>query len=778
VQCKNAGAVAHLAGAMAKPVWLLLPFIPNWRWMLDREDTPWYPTMRLFRQQQLGDWQSVFAKVASALNTKARTTDSMVKERSETDKIKGLAIGWPVGSTIGWGVYGLNLALQLRQKPGFDVLLLSTPAMSNLVNPLHQVLLRPLMAKQQQIQTAIDQNPGKQIGFNVPVLQALGNNFFSTGKMNLVGKQTVGMIFFENTQLTPDAIARAKSYDLIVAGSTWNAEVLKSNGLNHVAAIFQGIDPTIFHPAPKSNLFADRFVIFSGGKLEYRKGQDIAFAAFKRFQQRHPEALLMTAWHNLWPQLMAGLEQTGNVVGLPQVTQDKHLRITEWLVANGIPGEAVIDIGPIPNYLVGQIIREADVAVFTNRCEGGTNLAVMECLACGIPTIISANTGHIDIIGDSHCYPLRKQDAVQPTAIFPGVEGWGESDVEEVVENLEKVYKDREAAKKRGQAAVEFMQDLTWEKQVDLLLKAIADVVWLREKENRGMEKIDLDLKYPPSEKAEEVKTMVSSFSVIIPAYNCQKVVSKTIESIIESIDYFYANCDRPEEVKSEIVVVNDCSTDNTLYILSQFVGKKYPFKIVNHPQCRGAGATRNTGVKNSQGELLFFCDGDDLYLPEHIYLCFMILNDDPDSSNADGSFALGDRTIKLSQNRLDGIRTGVKIKDRIDPNFKLRIENSLTLNLCLRRECHEFIEGYPEDLVYKQIGGREDCAYHEYLSRFFKIGKISIETVEYIRYPGNSLDRQIVRAETGEGMPEEERKLHVLASQIEETKLAYLIDK
>jgi len=271
---------------------------------------------------------------------------------------------------------------------------------------------------------------------------------------------------------------------------------------------------------------------------------------------------------------------------------------------------------------------------------------------------------------------------------------------------------------------------------------------------------------------------MVSSFSVIIPAYNCEKVVTKTIESIIESIDYFYANCDRPEEVKSEIIVVNDCSTDNTLYFMSQFVGKKNPFKIINHPQGRGAGATRNTGVKNSQGEILFFCDGDDLYLPEHIYVCFMSLNYDPDSSNSDGSFALGDRTIQLPKNRLDGIRTGVKIKGRINPNWKLAVENSLTINLCLRRECHEFIEEYPEDLVYKQIGGREDCAYQKYLSRFFNIGKIPIETVEYIRYPGNSLDRQIIQSETGQGRPEEEKKLHVLASQREQEKIAHLINK
>lgn len=57
-------AVVHLAGALGRPVWIVLPHLPDWRWMLGREDSPWYPTARLFRQPISGDWGSVFKRVA------------------------------------------------------------------------------------------------------------------------------------------------------------------------------------------------------------------------------------------------------------------------------------------------------------------------------------------------------------------------------------------------------------------------------------------------------------------------------------------------------------------------------------------------------------------------------------------------------------------------------------------------------------------------------------------------------------------------------------------
>ncbi len=60
-------AVAHLAGALGKPVWIMLRHSGEWRWLLERSDSPWYPTVRLFRQKKPGDWAGVVSDISQQL---------------------------------------------------------------------------------------------------------------------------------------------------------------------------------------------------------------------------------------------------------------------------------------------------------------------------------------------------------------------------------------------------------------------------------------------------------------------------------------------------------------------------------------------------------------------------------------------------------------------------------------------------------------------------------------------------------------------------------------
>jgi ADP-heptose:LPS heptosyltransferase len=65
-------SIAHLAGAMGRETWVALRRVPDWRWLLERENSPWYPSVRLFRQRRSGDWNEVFERIEAALRQRLR----------------------------------------------------------------------------------------------------------------------------------------------------------------------------------------------------------------------------------------------------------------------------------------------------------------------------------------------------------------------------------------------------------------------------------------------------------------------------------------------------------------------------------------------------------------------------------------------------------------------------------------------------------------------------------------------------------------------------------
>ena len=382
-------------------------------------------------------------------------------------------IGWRLSSVSGWGVYALNLTLRMIQMGRDPVLLLGPHRLD--VRAGEEARLAPLFQRQVQLEAILRQGPRDVLEFDFPVLHALRNGIGpSLAAQAFKGEGNAGMIFFEDTDIGPSNLDNARDYDIIVTGSTWNADILGAAGVAGVVNVFQGIDEGLFHPAPKPGLYPGRFVVFSGGKLEYRKGQDLVAAAFRRFHVNHPEALLIFAWANQWPRSAATIAASPHMEGAPGGGADGGLEISAWLEANGLAAGSFVDLGMPANNLMPRILADADIAVFPSRCEPGTNLVAMECMAAGVPVILSANTGHLDLIagsdGAAPCYVLSRQDAVAPPDGIAAAEGWGESSVDEILAHLESAFARRPAAAAIGEAGHRLMGDFTWTKQITRLV--------------------------------------------------------------------------------------------------------------------------------------------------------------------------------------------------------------------------------------------------------------------------------------------------------------------
>jgi len=299
-----------------------------------------------------------------------------------------IIIGWQVGVPSGWGTYGLNLALQLCEK-GVEV---GLPFLANTINVT--------AGQQSSIQTALDGHARyARLGkddlnkrLSSTFLRALGDGLdFLPFLDDWSGKPDIGVVFFESAEFPAENLERAAKLDAVITGSSWNAEILEQAGLRNVFNCPQGIEPTLFHPGPRSRKYGDRYTIFSGGKLEYRKGQDLVVAAFRRFYEKHPEALLVTAWHNPWPEAANSLSASTHIENVPGTGGDGALDISGWLQSEGLPPESFVDLGAMANGETPDVLRDMDAAIFPNRCEGGTNLVAMEAMACGVPSRIQTS---------------------------------------------------------------------------------------------------------------------------------------------------------------------------------------------------------------------------------------------------------------------------------------------------------------------------------------------------------------------------------------------------
>jgi glycosyltransferase involved in cell wall biosynthesis len=285
------------------------------------------------------------------------------------------------------------------------------------------------------------------------------------------GTRNFGYTFFEN-ELTALSVENARRWDKVLAGSTWCRDRLAEKGILNGGVLIQGVDPAVFYPvaeAPES----ERFVIFSGGKFELRKGQDLVLKAFRHLQDRYRDILLVNCWYNIWPESMQ------------LMSYSKHIRFDyrplPWqelmqrtYAENGIDPARVITLDLVPNAEQRMLYARTDIGVFPNRCEGGTNLVLMEYMACGKPVIASFTSGHRDIVTPDNALLLSRlsdYNIVGPQG--QPIARWQEPSPEELAAQIEYAYHHRDVIRRLGRRAGEDLKRFNWADSARRLLETI-----------------------------------------------------------------------------------------------------------------------------------------------------------------------------------------------------------------------------------------------------------------------------------------------------------------
>ena len=367
-----------------------------------------------------------------------------------------LHVAMPIGAGHGWGVCSQYLSKELARLTPLTLLTENfSPETVNGV--LDHKFLEPMARELKPFAQGL---AGPLDG---PLIQAMMNDTLEPWEPRLRGALNIGYIFSEQTSYAPERVAKAQqTFDVVAAGSSWCESVLREQGLTNTRTIVQGVDRGVFNPqANQKTLFPDRFVIFSGGKFELRKGQDLVIRAFKALLDKHDDALLVASWFNPWRNYLESMTLSPHIKC--QMREDFYATMDGVLASAGIPQDRVILLPPLPHREMGRIYKNSDVGIFPNRCEGGTNLVLMEYMACGKPAIVSHSTGHKDVAGVKNSVlltnikPLTLRVHGQVQAV------WDDPDLDELVEKLAWAYDNLEELAQLGQAAGRSMEAFTWE---------------------------------------------------------------------------------------------------------------------------------------------------------------------------------------------------------------------------------------------------------------------------------------------------------------------------
>ncbi|MFQ5962988.1 MAG: glycosyltransferase family 4 protein [Candidatus Scalinduaceae bacterium] len=376
----------------------------------------------------------------------------------------------PRGNNFGWGICGKYLVKELSEITNIKYIT-DNFSIKDIGDEFDFHFLKSKLIGEAE---ALKIKNGTLKHVDYPVLQAINDHTLQPFGINLKGTFKAGYTFFEENILDQRYIQNGRdNYDIIITGSKWCEEVLRKYGLEKVTTIIQGIDPLLYNSSySEKEFFRDHFMVFSGGKFELRKGQDIVIKAYKVLQDRHKDVMLVNSWFNFWADSMKTMAASPHIKF--EITSNNYIEIVnKTLQDNGIDLDRVITLSPRHNALMARMYQNTDIGIFPNRCEGGTNLVLMEYMACGKPTIASHSSGHKDIINANNSIMIKQ---IKPMSIYRDgniFATWDAPDLDETIGHLEWAYQNREKLRYIGLQAGKDLSQLTWKRSAEEFFKIL-----------------------------------------------------------------------------------------------------------------------------------------------------------------------------------------------------------------------------------------------------------------------------------------------------------------
>jgi len=441
--------VGHLAGAMCKPVYMVVPNLHNWYWQMDTSQSDWYPSMTLLRESAFRQDQTLLQTIIKKVLYKPSQNKTIPLKKQSEKSSHIHAIGYFEGHT----------GCHIHTRSFFDAMGRYMPVLESDVQ-----LPKRLSISEDYLNNEII--PKNKSVYNIAIVPI--------HQMDMLASSPgikIGYVVWESTSIPEDWMDSFSHADILWTPSQWFKNILTSHNIDahSIHVIPEGVNGNIFTPeGPQFQLLNDiqAYKFLYVGKFEERKATPEMIVTFDYTFKDNPDVCLILATQ----------------------TNKKEFDFNSYIHDLGLNHpEKIIRVGPFArNTELANVYRSCDAFVMPTRAEGW-GLPIIEAMACGLPVIVTGYSALTEFATNENAYLIDYTmiDIEQPLGWQAYSKSkyygqWAEPDFLHLKDLLQYVWKHKQEAKERGRkASHDIHSKWTWDHAAKKAINALTNLKYI-----------------------------------------------------------------------------------------------------------------------------------------------------------------------------------------------------------------------------------------------------------------------------------------------------------